>query len=67
VRACSIAADEKSRPVILAPKRERPMVSVPMWHCRCTPVNPLRSPSKGRSNLTTSPMNAGSSMNRCTL
>ena len=52
--------------VMSAPRRASEMVSVPMWHCRCTPRSPLMSPSSGRSNRTTSLRKAGSLANRST-
>jgi len=33
---------------MLAPSRDSESVSVPMWHCRCTPRRPEMSPSRGR-------------------
>ena len=56
--------DSLTSPVIDAPSRASDTVSVPMWHCRCTPRNPAMSPSSGRSNLTTSLMNEGSDTKR---
>ncbi len=66
-RACLIAGPEKSTPVIDAPSLASEIVSVPMWHCRCTPRSPLMSLSQDRSNRTTSLRNAGSAMNESTL
>ncbi len=65
-RAAATAAPEKSRPVMEAPSRASEIVSVPMWHCRCTPRSPETSPSRGRSNRTTSLMKSGSARKRRT-
>jgi hypothetical protein len=62
-RAWATDADEKSRPVIVAPSRASEIVSVPMWHCRCTPRRPSTSPRRGRSKRTTSLMCVGSAAN----
>ena len=43
-----IAAGEKSSPVIRAPRRASEIVSVPMWHCRCTPRRPRYFPEPGQ-------------------
>ena len=39
---------------MLAPRRCRDTVSVPIWHCRWTPASPEMSPSRGTSKRTTS-------------
>ena len=49
---------------MVAPSRASETVSVPMWHCRCTASRPRMSPRRGRSNVTTSLRNAGSSVKR---
>ncbi|HEX3490142.1 MAG TPA: hypothetical protein VHU92_12385 [Streptosporangiaceae bacterium] len=50
-----------------APSRASEMVSVPMWHCRCTPRRPSMSPSSGRSKRTTSLRYVGLARNWATL
>ena len=63
-RASASEAGEKSRPVIRAPSRASEIVSVPMWHWRCTPSRPATSPSSGRSKRTTSLRWSASARNR---